>query len=262
MDIITKKSKIYNKNFEELNTLLKINIIGDGSEIFDYSLPTPNNYQRYSEEFYTLEYALKGVFWTKESNNFLNDILLRFNISMNVRNIETKTIGNKKDLHELKSFSSSTNLESLRKKIFIPASNKYEDNIFWALKLFVEYYIQQDSFLPYSTLENYAFNHYVDLAKDNSTLRAKCRSIWRYYEAREWQPQIIYTKKNKEEVMATRLEHVENLAKKKVQENEHKIKSAIEYLQNKNEKITAVSIAKFTKLHKNTTRKYSYLWKK
>jgi len=261
MSIITKKTKNYNKNFEELNTLLTININGDGSEIFDYNLPTPTLYQRYNEKTYTLQYALKGVFWTTKGNDFLNDILLRFNISMNVKNIETRTIGNQKDLHELKSFSSSTNLDSLRKKIFIPASNKYEDNVFWALKLFTEYYIQQDSFLPYSTLENYAFNHYVDLAKDKSTLRAKCRSIWNYYEAREWQPQIIYIKKDKGEVMATRLEHIENMAKDKIEKNESIIKNAIVFLTGKSEKINITNIAKFTKLHRTTVSRYKHLWK-
>lgn len=262
MYIITQKNENYNKSFEELNTLLKITINGDGSEIFDYNLPTPNSYKRSSENTYSLEYAIKGVFWTVKSNNFLNDILLRFNISMNVSFVETKNIGNHKNLQELKSFSSSTNLESLRKKVFIPKSNKYEDSIFWGLKLFTEYYIQKESFLPYSTLENYAFNHYVDLVKDKSTLRAKCRSIWNYYEAREWQPQIIYNKKNKEEVMATRLENIEKLAKDKIKKNEARIKSAIDFLNSKNEKITAVAIADFTKLNRKTVSRYKHLWKK
>jgi len=255
--IITKKDLDYN----DLNTLLKINIIGDGSEIFDYSLPTPNTYTRYDEQSYVLEYALKGVFWTKTSNDFLNDILLRFNLSMKISNIQTKTIGKKETLHELKSFSSSSNLESLRKSVFIPNTNKYEDSVFWGLKLFVEHYIKLENFIPYSTLENYAFNHYIDIAKDRSTLKAKCRSIWRYYEAREWQPQITYNKKDKGEVMATRLQHIENLAKQKKAKTEHKIVSAIDFLQGENKKITAKLISEYTKLNKNTLTKYSYLWK-
>jgi hypothetical protein len=241
--------------------LLKITIIGDGSEIFDYNLPVPNRYYRNSKEVYTIEYKIKGVFWTKKSVEYFNDILLRFNISMKIKTIETTTINNSNDkLFELKSFKG---LESIRKKIFIPNHNKFEDSVFWGLKLFTEHYIRHNnSFLPYQTLQDYAFTHYVDLAKDKSTLKAKCRSIWNYYNERDWKPQTTYIKKPKEETMATRLEHVKNLAKKKKQLNEQKIKNAIEHLQKENKKITAVAIAKLTKLHKNTTRKYNYLWKK
>jgi isochorismate synthase EntC len=262
MDIITKKEQKNNNNYEDLNTLLQIDIAGDGCEIFDYNLPTPHKYIRYNDNSYMLEYVLTGVFWTKDSNNFLNEILLRFNLSMNIKNIATKVVGNKTNAYELKLFSSSSNLDSLRKSTFMPNTEKYEDSIFWGIKLFVEYYMgKNEGFVPYSTVENYAFNHYVDLAKDRSTLKAKCRSIWNYYNDREWQTDRKYIKKNKEEVMKTKLELIEKIHKKRREETEKKIVAAVEYLKALDKKITAKNIMEITKISKNTMTVYKHLWK-
>ena len=266
MDIITENKQIYNKNndnLSNLSTLLKIKVAGDGCELFDYNLPTPHTYKRFDSNEYTIEYLLNGVFWTKQSNNFLNEILLRFNISMNIKNIETKTVKDKPNAYELKLFSSSSNLKSLSKVIHKPNTEKNSDSIFWGIKLFVEHYIgQNEGFVAYSTLENYAFTHYVDLAKDKSTLRAKCRSVWNYYNDREWQTDRKYIKKNKEEVMANRLENITKLNEERKIKTEIKIKAAIDYLNKTDKKITAKAIGEFTKLNKNTLTKYKDLWKK
>lgn len=68
--------------------------------------------------------------------------------------------------------------------------------------------------------------------------------------------------KTKDEIMATRLEHVKNLAKEKSLKSEIKIKSAIKYLTKTDKKITGVAIAKFSKLSRLTVSKYKHLWKK
>jgi len=68
--------------------------------------------------------------------------------------------------------------------------------------------------------------------------------------------------KTKEEVMASRLEHVENLAKDKKLKTEVQIKAAIDYLTKSDKKITGKSISDFTKIHRNTIAKYKYLWKR
>jgi hypothetical protein len=56
--------------------------------------------------------------------------------------------------------------------------------------------------------------------------------------------------------MATRLEHVKNLAEQKTQKTKILIKAAVEYLKLNNQKITNTNIVKFTKLNKNTLTKY------
>jgi len=254
-DIITYKKE---KEEIKLDTLLTIYLKGDGEELLEYQLPYPKSYIRRSQNNYFIEYVIKGVFWTKMSTNFLNDILLRFNISMQIISIETKVIKQKKDALELKEFSSSSNLKSLKNVVFKSNINKYEDSVFWGIKLFIEHYIKKHGvgLIPYDTILNYAQNHYVDHVKDFSTLKAKCRSIWNYYEVRGWETQLEYTKKNKEEVMATRLEHVEKLAEQKTQKTKILIKAAVEYLKLNNKKITITNIAKFTKLHRNTLTKY------
>jgi len=254
-DIITYKLE---KEEIELDTLLKINLRGDGEELLEYELPNPNNYVRYNKNQYFIEYRIRGVFWTKKSTEFLNDVLLRFNISFKIDSIETKIVRQKKEALELKEFSSSSNLKSLSKTVFNPNAYKYDDSVFWGIKLFVEYYIKKHEvdFIAYDTIFNFAYTHYVDHVKDFSTLKAKCRSIWNYYEARGWETQLEYTKKNSEEVMATRLEHVKNLAEQKTQKTKILIKAAVEYLKLNNQKITITNIAKFTKSHRNTISKY------
>lgn len=61
--------------------------------------------------------------------------------------------------------------------------------------------------------------------------------------------------------MATRLEHIENMAKDKIEKNESIIKNAIVFLTGKSEKINITNIAKFTKLHRTTVSRYKHLWK-
>jgi len=71
-----------------------------------------------------------------------------------------------------------------------------------------------------------------------------------------------YTKQNKEQVMATRLENVEKLAQDKKLKTELKIKAAIEYLTKTDKKITARAISKFSEIHVNTLTNYKHMWKK
>ena len=67
------------------HTKISITIKGDGSEIFDYSLPQPHNYIRNSLEKYTIKYYLHGDFFcTNKAGAYLNDILARFTLTMNV----------------------------------------------------------------------------------------------------------------------------------------------------------------------------------
>ena len=170
--------KLYKKN-----TKLSITVQGDGKEIFDYSLPHPINYKR-NHNTYTIEYALNGYFSTKSSYEYINDIIARFTLSMKVLNTDvtsTEDAG-----IELSYFRG---LKSIQRANNYEKGDRGEDNIFWSIKLYTEDLIRQSgegNLIAYSLLESFAFSRFIDRSKDRSTLRAKCRGIWNWYDAREW----------------------------------------------------------------------------
>lgn len=234
--------KLYKKN-----TKLTIEIQGDGSEIFEYSLPQPTAYERNGSK-YTLEYVLNGYFNTVKSYTYLNDILARLTLSMKVLNTKI----------------TDTNLEGIELELFrglksITRGKNYErvdngqDNIFWSIKLYLEALIKENGegeLVPYSIIENYAFNNFIDRSKDKSTLRAKCRSIWNWYDEREW---TIPTRKGqgmtKEE--AARKAHEDLAAQTK-----SKVIGAIESLKFLKEKINIANVSRQAKVSRNTAKKY------
>lgn len=170
--------KLYNKN-----TKISITIEGDGSEIFDYSLPQPHNYYRNGNR-YTIEYTLNGFFATNKSYAYLNDIIARFTLSMKV--IRTNISSSDEAGIELSYFN---DLKSIKRANNYERGDRGEDNIFWSIKLYTEDLIKESgdgNLIAYSLLESFAFARFVDRAKDKSTLKAKCRSIWEWYDNRNW----------------------------------------------------------------------------
>jgi len=71
-----------------------------------------------------------------------------------------------------------------------------------------------------------------------------------------------YIKKNKDEVMANRLETNKIIGEKVREENTKKILAAMKYLETMDKKTTAKNIMEITKLSKNTMTVYKHLWKK
>jgi len=219
-----------NTDFSTLSTLLKIKIKGDGDSLFEYNLPNPHNYIRYNTNEFTIEYLLDGLFNTKKGMDYLNDILFRFNTSMDIIKIETKIVNknNRKTYH----LSDFQNLNSIKKNP-IPNHIKRDDVVFWGIKLFVESMLKNGSgFIPYETLLDYSINHYID-KKDYSTIKSKVRSIWNWYNERDWKPtqkkEKIY-KNNEEKFKGTKLNRIENLKKislKKEKENYQRIINTI-----------------------------------
>jgi len=207
-------SELYNNN-----TKISIKIKGDGSEIFDYNLPHPLNYYRRSD-IYTIEYIINGFFHTNNSIAYLNDILARFTLSMNV--LETKVSRADATGIELSLFQ---NLKSIVRHKNYESVDIGQDNIFWSIKLYTEDLIKEcgeGNLVAYSLLESFAFARFIDRAKDKSTLKAKCRSIWNWYDDRDWTIPKRYDKTQKqylEETMATRSEHLRNVKKEEARRN-------------------------------------------
>ena len=165
------------------NTKISITILGDGSEIFDYSLPLPHNYSRRGN-IYTIEYTVNGFFHTNKSIAYLNDILARFTLSMKV--LDTRVTSSEDEGIELSYFQG---LKSVVRHKNYESVDVGQDNIFWSIKLYTEDLIRESgegNLIPYSLIESFAFARFIDRAKDRSTLKAKCRSIWNWYDERGW----------------------------------------------------------------------------
>lgn len=264
MGIITYKAE----KIQDLDTLLILKGVGDLEGLFEYNLPTPNNYKRNGDR-YEIEYILDGVFWTQKGVNYLNDIILRFTLTIEgIQETQTKVIKAKhgKKLREFQ------NLESIKKAWNNPNAYKFDDAVFWGIKLYVESYIKQSgegSILPYNTLENYAISVFVDdgvKKRDKSTIRSKCRNIWNWYNKRGWTSGLNQKKyKNLQEYLKrtkmTRKENMIKLNKQKADNTKRKVLSVItgmfanEY-KKKNGEWNIAKISKDIGVSRNSVYKY------
>jgi len=152
-------------------------------------------------------------------------------------------------------------LKSLKKKVKAPArADSFGDMVFWSIKLYCEDLIRANGIAGYEQLEDFALNNFLH-KKDRSTLKAKCRSIWKWYEARDWKLQERRTKKSKGEVMATRQEHAKTMAQTKALKAKTKVINAItglmaETYKKKNGSWNAKAIANDLKMSQPTVAKY------
>lgn len=203
--------KLYQKN-----TKISITIQGDGSEIFDYSLPLPHNYSRRGN-IYTIKYTINGFFHTNKSIAYLNDILARFTLSMKV--LDTRATSSEDEGIELSYFQG---LKSVVRHKNYESVDIGQDNIFWAIKLYTEDLIRESgegNLISYSLVESFAFARFIDRAKDKSTLKAKCRSIWNWYDELGWTIPKRTRKLTDEELKMTRSENAKRVAEQKADKN-------------------------------------------
>jgi hypothetical protein len=137
---------------------------------------------------------------------------------MNV--IETKVSRAESDATGIE-LSLFQNLKSIVRNKNYESVDTGQDNIFWSIKLYTEDLIKESGegkTIAYSLLESFAFAHFVDRAKDKSTLKAKCRSIWNWYNARNWTiPKR--SERTMEETKMTRIENMKKINVDKVEKN-------------------------------------------
>jgi len=231
----------------EKNTKISITIQGDGSEIFEYSLPLPHNYTR-NGDIYTIEYAINGFFYTNKSIAYLNDILARFTLSMKVLDTEVSST-NEKGI-ELSLFQG---LKSIVRHKNYESVDVGQDNIFWAIKLYTEDLIRESgegNLISYSLIESFAFVRFIDRAKDKSTLRAKCRSIWNWYDDRGW------TIPKRKGLGMSRADGARIAHQKKAADTKAKVIGAIESLKFLQEKINIANVSRQAKVSRDTAKKY------
>lgn len=230
---------------------------GDGVELSTAGLPTPHFYTRQREDFYSIAYKLDGYFHTKKSKEFLNDMIARLSLTLPIERryyiIPKEPVNNR--AYKLKEFQ---NCNSIKVDIYTrkeAKANKYEDRVFWSLKYEAERRIRAFKYLDYDSFVDYAFNVFevgTDV-KDGSTLQAKCRSIYEWYESRNWK--VGRTPRKKENAMSND-EKTQVARAVKVARTKALFNGAIEVLKIKGVKLTAKAISKEGGVSINTCGKY------
>jgi len=180
------------------NTWLYFYLHGaEGYEFMDYNLPPPN-YLMHSNRGVFIGWLIKGYPGTKKSQDYFNDIIARFIIAFKEYKperlpykprLEREAYIDTRHAWDLKDFQ---NLPSLywatQKHIWSAESVGTIDQIFWAIKIYTEELIKEfgeGTPIPYEMLEDFAMRNFWD-RKDRSTLKAKCRNIWNWYDERDW----------------------------------------------------------------------------
>lgn len=244
------------------NTWLHIQFENDITAELGNSIPFPHyHYFKGSAPVYC--WLISGWFDTMPSIRFLNDIIARFKI----------TFTTSKYLKHSKDFNSSirpyvlNEFQGLKSKAKAILINKYsrvethQDYVFMCIKLYAEDLIRADSLIIYDSLESWAFDNFIDIAKDKSTLRAKCRSVYNWYFERDWKIGRVKDNKTSEEIMATRQEHALKNSKKIADKTEKKVLNCITGMfkddyKKKNGSWNVSLIAKDSGTSRNTVMKY------
>jgi hypothetical protein len=192
-------------------------------------LPIPT-YLEHLNKGYFIAYCLNGFFGTKKGKEYLNDIIARFLITFS--KLEPLRIKEKpiiKDaghyyakIYKLKELQG---LKSLSNKKLIPTrAEKFDDFVFWAIKLHCESLINTQGMATFEQLFYFALESFE--SKETSTLRAKCRSIWNWYDERDWtipKRNKYNTEEELKELLMTRQERARANAVKREKESKAKV---------------------------------------
>jgi len=260
------------KNSKELKPYwLLFHLNGSMSDFLEHDLPMPS-YLKKINRGYLIGWQIDGYFGTEQGRKFLNDIIARFTITFANEKIERLPYAPELEdskahinnyTYKLNKFSST--LKSIKAKKFIPQrAENYDDIVFWAIKFHAEDLITEYSILSYEQLEDFAMTQFIH--KERSTIRAKCRSIWNYYEKRDFklnkkEKKYETHKKYLEETSMSRTENMIKLNKKRAENKRDLIESLItgihaDKYKKKNGKLNAIAISTALKISDKTVRKY------
>lgn len=142
------------------------------------------------------------------------------------------------------------------------AADKFEDFIFWAIKFYCEDLIRSQGMATAEQLIDFAYNNFE--GRERSTLKAKCRSVWHWYDQRDWQLQeSSYKRKTKDdkELFLTRQERALENARMAEERSRRKVMNIIKGLMAADYKKKSGSwhigkIAADTGLHRDTVSKH------
>jgi len=231
-DIIAKKSELI-KSF-----WLYFWINGVGDEWIEYDLPIPT-YHKHINRGYYIGWAIDGYIGTNNGKDFLNDIIARFLISFKEQDIKRLAFKPRKEdlnsdtariyakVYRLREFSKKLKSLPVKKQYAPNRADMFEDFTFWAIKLYAEDMIRNYGQISYGIFEDWALTQFEE--KERSTIRAKCRSIYQWYESNGWK--LPSPKENKyqtirewyEESRMTRAENMKRVSREKAERNRRAI---------------------------------------
>lgn len=238
---------------------LQFSITGDPTAWIPENLPIPNAIQ-ITAYGALIAWQVEGYFSTQKGIEYLNDTIAKISIAL--QESKPKRLPWKPDtkaadhyyakIYKLKAFN---DLPGVRKRTKAPnRADSFDDYAFWAIKLWTEDQIREQgegSPIVYAALEDWALSQFID--KERSTIRAKCRSVWKWYEERNW------TTGRKFEM--TRSERAKANSQKKADEAKRKVINATsglmaEEYKTKTGKWNISKLAKELKMSRDTVRKY------
>jgi len=236
-------------------------IRGDGTEWIDADLPTPNWFKKF-EHSYLIGWQIDGYFATSKNQAYLNDIIARIIFTLPV--IEKLNYKPNNELqidkiYRLKEFQSLKSLPSKFKGYeYAIKADSGKDRVFWAIKWKVEQIIEEQGEsrpVMFDLLHSWAINHFIDDVKDKSTLKAKCRSIWNWYNERNW------TIPERRQWEMSRSEHMKKVNEKRKEDSRRKILNLITGIfsddyKTKTGRWNISKIAKELDMSRNTVAKY------
>ena len=238
--------------------------VEDASVWVDWGLPLPNFIKIENGKAY-IAWQIDGAFYTRRAVRYLNDIIAR--IELTLGESSTRRLPWKPDLKSADHyFPKIKRLQELQQHLkslesggrrYAPArADSFSDYTFWAIKLWTEDEIrEQGEGLPvvYETLESWALQNFEN--KERSTIRAKCRSVWNWYNRRDW---TLPKGRNGE---MTRAERARKNSQKIAEETKRKIVNATtgmfasEY-KKPSGKWNIAKLAKELNMSRNTVSKY------
>ncbi len=219
---------------------------------------------QYANRGYFVGWQIEGYFATKQAIDFLNDTIGR--VLVTLREAHPKRLPWKPDtktadhyypkIYKLKQITDRA--KSLPPKQNAPRrADSFDDHAFWAIKLWTEDTIrEQGEGVPvvYERLESWALAQFIH--KERSTIRAKCRSVWNWYNAREWE-----LPRNERRFEMTRKERAISNSQKRAEQAKRKVANMItgmfadEY-KKKSGEWNITKLAKELKMSRNTVTKY------
>jgi len=209
---------------------------------------------------YIVKFEIDGYFSTSKGVKYLQDAIARFvqtygeeAVKLATPPRKTPDIEREKVIH-LREFTA--NLDSLRQKIAnkVPLNVEAIDETFWAMKLWVERQLSQSRIPTECEIE--AIGSTYAPHKERSTIRAKARSIYRWYALRGFEPTKDARKRFKGAKPMTRQEACRVANQAKTARVKAKIEQAVNVFKMQNEKITVRKVAEFAQVGHTTAAKY------
>jgi hypothetical protein len=228
--ILHKKNVKVKSSSISTNTVLQVSFrSSDVGSDFGNIIPYPSKHNVAKNGDFIYYWNIKGFFGTKKSMSFINDMKARFLITYKDEVKEVKHYNT-----EEKWFNKLGHFQHLKSIAVnkINETNRFDnarDMIFWCIKLYAEDVIKERGSVDYDTLLEFGITNFdphigVDKAcKDFSTLRAKCKSIFNYYDNKNFRLDKYERKCTDEEYKMTRAQNMKRVKERQAEETRKKI---------------------------------------